>query len=905
MPATYLESLYDDFLDDPASVSDDFRAYFEGLALGSTSDRAVSGSNTPVTDFFQAKQAGVLALMEAYRTQGHLQAAIDPLHDQSPIPLAALRLESHGLSISDLQTVFVVGALGGLEGPQTLSLSAILDYLRTIYCGSMAYEYRHISDPIERQWVQARIESLGHSLAINADLKKQFLRNLVCAEGLEKYIGSQYPGAKRFSLEGNDSLIVALDSLIQHAATLGTQEVILCMSHRGRLNVLVNILGKHHRQLFDEFEGKHEASLEAGDVKYHQGFSSNLRTPHGTVHLSLAFNPSHLEIVGPVLCGSVKARQQRRQDSSYQQVLPIAIHGDAAFSGQGVVMETFNMSQTPGFKVGGTIHIIVNNQIGFTTSDPADARSTRYCSDIGKMFELPIIHVNANDPEAVYRAMLFVLEYRRQYHKDSLVNLIGYRRHGHNEADEPLVTQPLLYQKIRQTPTALAIYADRLIAEKLLTSAELAALVKEYQSFLDDTQRPLLSNRVDVPDRAFASDWKPYAAKAWQTSTDTGVDPKVLSQLALAQLVLPEGFSPHPIVQRTLDNRRAMAEGKMPCDWGFVENLAYASLVAEKIRVRLSGQDVCRGTFFHRHAVVWDQHTGASYTPLAQHGASAGTFSVINSLLSEEAVVAFEYGFARTEPKSLVIWEAQYGDFANGAQVVIDQFISSGEQKWGIQSGLTLFLPHGYEGQGAEHSSARIERYLQLCAHDNMQVCIPTTPAQLFHLLRRQVLRPLRKPLMVLTPKNMLRHKWAVSSMEELGSGFFKPVLEEVDSLPEKNIRKVIVCSGKLYYELLEKRRSEKNDTMVLIRIEQLYPFPEEALREALRPYAKVNAILWCQEEPENQGAWYAISHRLKACLLEHQGLSCISRPIAAVPAPGYIHLYRQQQAALLEEAFR
>jgi 2-oxoglutarate dehydrogenase E1 component len=900
MRSTYIESLYDDFLADPGSVPGSFRAYFEALDL--LPDARAALSLDPIDRSHSEKQAKVLALIEDYRANSHVHAQINPLSHSALDSMDRPTLEKYGLSRQDLPTLFKAGTLGGAENR---SLEQIIADLKGLYGGTTAYEYLHISDTAERHWVQAYLESMNHHAALSPEIKKHLLQSLVQAEGLEKYIGSQYPGAKRFSLEGNDSLIVALDTLIQNSPAMGTQEIILCMSHRGRLNVLVNLLGKKHRQLFDEFEGKHEENLEAGDVKYHQGFSSNIMTPHGKVHVSLAFNPSHLEIVGPVLCGSVKARQQRRIDSDYQQVLPIAIHGDAAMCGQGVVMETFHMSQTRGFKVGGTIHIIVNNQIGFTTSDPQDARSTRYCSDIGKMFELPIIHVNANDPEAVYRAMLFALQYRLKYHKDSIIDLIGYRRHGHNEADEPLVTQPLLYQQIRKTPTALRLYADRLIAEKRLKAIELGDLQKHYQSVLDDKKNPLLDHLVEDPHRAFASDWTPYSAKDWRTTIDTGVPLTTLVDLALRQLVLPEGFSVHPIVQKTLENRRAMAEGKIPCDWGFVENLSYATLLAEKTIVRLSGQDVCRGTFFHRHAVLYDQNNGQSYIPLAHISDDPSAFSVVNSLLSEEAVLAFEYGFSRTEPKSLVIWEAQYGDFANGAQVVIDQFMSAAEQKWGVQSGLTLFLPHGYEGQGAEHSSARIERYLQLCAKENIQVCIPTTPAQLFHLLRRQVRRPLRKPLMIMTPKNMLRHKWAVSGLQDLALGSFKPVLEEVDTLSEKTFEKIIVCSGKIYYELLEKRRLEKRETILILRIEQLYPFPDQELRAALLPYAKVSNIVWCQEEPKNQGAWYALENRLKACLLDHQSLSVISRPVAAAPAPGYLHLYRDQQAILLEEAFR
>jgi 2-oxoglutarate dehydrogenase E1 component len=905
--AAYLEQLYDAFLSDPTSVIPEWRQYFEQLKPldGVTVEvrhleiqaefrrlaRLPHGLHIdePIEEqALEQKQSNIHRLIKAYRLLGHLQANIDPLNVRQKLPVPELTPSYYQLNENDLNH-------------STEMISAF----KKMYCDTIAYEFMHIPDAVQRLWIQNNIESAQPQTSLTKETKIRLLQSLLEAEGLEKYIGSKYPGAKRFSLEGTDSLIVALDTLIQQGGVKGAKEVVICMAHRGRLNVLVNLLGKIPYQLFDEFEGKpHDFSLESGDVKYHQGFSANVSTPGGPVHLSLAFNPSHLEIVTPVICGSVKARQERRKDNTQTQVLSIAVHGDAAFSGQGVVMETLNMARTRGFNIGGTVHIVVNNQIGFTTSNPEDARSTLYCSDIGKMVEIPIFHVNANDPEAVFKVMKFSLDYREKFKKDVIVDLIGYRRQGHNEADEPAATQPLMYQLIRSLPTAAKIYTDQLITEKSLTEAEINTLTKEYRDALE-IKKPVARDILDGMNEGLAIEWAPYVAKDWRLLTETGVSSAVLEELGKKQLVLPVGMVLHPRVEKIRQDRQKIAEGLLPMDWGYAETLAYATLLSEGFSVRLSGQDVGRGTFFHRHAVLYDQQNGSEYIPLSHLSVEQGHFSIVNSLLSEEAVLGFEYGYSTADPKGLTIWEAQFGDFANNAQVVIDQFISSGEQKWGRQSGVTLFLPHGYEGQGAEHSSARLERYLQLCAEHNIQVCIPTTPAQIFHLIRRQVKRPLRKPLIVLTPKSLLRHKWAVSSVSDLETGEYAVVLPEKDALSAQDIKKIVFCSGKIYYELLENRRTNHQTDIAIIRIEQLYPFPDIELTSVLQQYRAVKTIVWCQEEPENQGAWPYIQPHLKACLAEQLGVQYAGRPASAAPAVGYLHLHQAQQSVLIAEALR
>ena len=928
--AAYLERLYEDYLTDPFAVSKEWHDYFEQLqkSNGGASEArhlAIQAefrkyvrqfnisskeiSTTPSDNLAQAdllhaqKQTHVRALIDAYRLLGHLHAEIDPLKSREKMPVPELMLSYYHLNGQDLLASFDTGFL---PGPKKRPLQQIAEDLKRIYCGSVAFEFMHIPDSPERIWVQEQVESMMTQTKMSPSLQRRLLDRLIAAEGLEKYLGTKYPGAKRFSIEGTDGLLVALDTLIQQGGAIGTQEIVIGMAHRGRLNVLVNILGKTPSQLFDEFEGKHhDETLETGDVKYHQGFSSDVSTPGGNVHLALAFNPSHLEIVTPVVCGSVKAKQQRRNDYDYTQVLPIAIHGDSAFSGQGVVMETLNMSQTRGFKIGGTIHIIVNNQIGFTTSDPQDTRSTLYCSDIGKMIEVPIFHINANDPEGIYRVMQLALQYRAKFKKDVIIDLIGYRRQGHNEADEPAATQPLMYRLIRQLPTACKLYANKLIASKILSQPEVDKMTQDYREALENRQQSVAPNLIHGIKREYSGNWEPYySTKDWRIPTNTGLSVANLKELARKQLKLPEGFILHPRVQKIIEDRQKMTDEGLPIDWGYAETLAYASLLSEGYLVRLSGQDVGRGTFFHRHVILFDQNSGKSHIPLCHLSENQGSFTVVNSLLSEAGVLAFEYGFAKTEPESLIIWEAQFGDFANSAQVVIDQFISSGEQKWGRLCGLTLFLPHGYEGQGAEHTSARLERYLQLCAQHNMQVCVPTTPAQVFHMLRRQVVRTMRKPLIVLTPKSLLRHKLATSALDELENGKFLPILPEVDNINFQKAKRIILCSGKIYYDLLEKRRAE-NLGIFIARIEQLYPFPEEELKQLLESYSNIKEVVWCQEEPKNQGAWYHIRHHLCACLTADQELRYAGREPSAAPAVGYLHLHQEQQNALLKEALR
>jgi 2-oxoglutarate dehydrogenase E1 component len=676
------------------------------------------------------------------------------------------------------------------------------------------------------------------------------------------------------------------------------------MAHRGRLNVLVNVLGKDPDDLFDEFEGKLPQNVGSGDVKYHQGFSSNVDTPGGEMHLALCFNPSHLEIVGPVVEGSVRARQDRRLDYEGGIVAPIIVHGDAAFSGQGVVMETFQMSQTRGFYTGGTIHIIVNNQIGFTTNRQDDLRSTEYCTEVAKMVQAPIFHVNGDDPEAVMFVTQVAVDYRMQFRKDVVIDLVCYRRRGHNEAEEPMKTQPLMYQTIRQHPTTRTLYAEKLVAEGVISQEEADSMAEAYRDTLDKGDHVALS-LVHEPDSKLFVNWGPYLGHEWTTPHDTRFDLKRLKELAAHLETLPDGFVLQRQVQRIMEDRHRMTAGAMSLNWGYAEVMAYATLLDEGHPVRLTGQDVGVGTFSHRHASLYDQKSGRRYIPLNQLEEQP-TFDIYDSLLSEEAVLAFEYGYATTAPNALIVWEAQFGDFANGAQVVIDQFITSGEHKWSRLCGLVTLLPHGYEGAGPEHSSARTERFLQLAAQHNIQVCLPTTPAQVFHMLRRQAIRPLRKPLIALTPKSLLRHKLATSTLDDLAGGSFHAVLGEVDNLDPGSVVRVILCSGKVYYDLLERRREDGADGVAIIRLEQLYPFPEEELGVVIAPFTNLKEVVWCQEEPMNQGAWYSSQHHMRRVILRHDEslyLSYAGREGSASPAAGYQQLHIEQQTRLVEDA--
>jgi len=641
-------------------------------------------------------------------------------------------------------------------------------------------------------------------------------------------------------------------------------------------------------------------------VKYHQGFSSNVMTTGGEVHLAMAFNPSHLEIVSPVVEGSVRARQDRRNDTTGEKVLPISIHGDAAFAGQGVVLETFQMSQTRGFKTGGTIHIVINNQVGFTISNQEDSRSTEYATDVAKMIQAPILHVNGDDPEAVLFVTQLAIDYRMQFKRDVVIDLVCYRRRGHNEADEPSGTQPLMYQQIAKQRTTRELYADALAAGGILAAEAAQTKVDEYRNALDNGMH-VVKSLVKEPNKELFVDWRPYLGHAWTARHDTRFDLKTLQELSAKLMELPEGFVVQRQVQKIYEDRQKMQAGGLPINWGYAETMAYATLAFEGHPVRITGQDVGRGTFSHRHAVLHNQKDATTYVPLQNLYAGQPRFDLYDSFLSEEAVLAFEYGYSTTSPNALVIWEAQFGDFANGAQVVIDQFITSGEHKWGRLCGLTMLLPHGYEGQGPEHSSARLERYLQLCAEHNIQVCMPTTPAQIYHLLRRQVIRPLRKPLVVLTPKSLLRHKLAISTLEDLAEGSFQTVIPEIDTLDPAKVNRLVLCSGKVYYDLLEKRRAEGREDIAIVRIEQLYPFPEDDLMEAIAPYTNLTNVVWCQEEPMNQGAWYSSQHHLRRSIGNHNRnlvLEYAGRDASAAPACGYASMHAEQQEKLLQDAF-
>jgi 2-oxoglutarate dehydrogenase E1 component len=924
--APFIEDLYEKYLANPQSIPEEWREYFDKMQTlpGSTTrdvahapvvesmvQRAKAGQLGGQARTHQAEpltperlQVAALLLVTAYRIAGSRWATVDPLKRQPRPNIPELEPAYYDLSEADLEQVVNSGSFVGLD---RVSLRTLIQALRDTYCRNIGFEYMFISDRAQRQWIQERVEPVRGTPELSVEAKKRLLQKLTEAEHLERYLHTKYVGQKRFSLEGGESLIPSIDELIQRAGGNGVQEIVIGMAHRGRLNVLVNVLGKMPGDLFLEFEGKGVQELPSGDVKYHNGFSSDITTQGGPVHLSLAFNPSHLEIVNPVVEGSVRARQRRRDDKTGDQVLPILVHGDAAFAGQGVVMETLNLSGTRGYGTGGTVHLIVNNQIGFTTSDPRDARSTIYCTDVAKMVEAPIFHVNADDPEAVLFVTQLAHDFRKTFHKDVVIDIVCYRKLGHNEQDEPFVTQPLMYKKISQHPGTRKLYADKLIAQGVIAADEPELMIKRYRDTLDagkQTVSPVLSNFKSK----FAIDWAPFLNSKWTDAADTNVPLSELQRLAERVTGVPEGFKLHPTVARVIESRKQMAEGKLPVDWGMAETLAYASLLSNGYDVRLSGQDMGRGTFAHRHAVLhdqdrerWDQ---GSYTPLQHVGKDQGDFVVIDSVLSEEAVLGFEYGFSTAEPNALVVWEAQFGDFANGAQVVMDQFISSGETKWGRVCGLVQFLPHGYEGQGPEHSSARLERYLQLCAEHNMQVCVPSNASQIFHLLRRQMLRPFRKPLVVMTPKSLLRKKEASSSINDLAKGSFQTVIPDTTTTEEKDVKRVIACCGKVYYDLATKRIEMQKSDVAIIRVEQLYPFPHKQFQAEIRKYPNATEVVWCQEEPQNQGAWYQTAHYFRENMRDDQKLYYAGRPASASPAGGYMARHNERQKTLVEQAF-
>jgi len=912
--AAFIEELYEQYLLDPSSISTQWKTYFEGFqgagdvphsaiianiqAQAKSARHAAPGG---VDEEMANKQTAIGKLVTSYRSRGHLSANLDPLAMMAKLPAPDLELAHHGLSQADLNTEFPVKTF---FGPEKMKLADLLDRLKSTYSGSIGIEFMHISDTAQRQWLQQRMESAQSKLNPGTEQRLRILERLSAAEGLERYLHTKYVGQKRFSLEGGESLIPLMDHLIQHGGKHGIKDAIIGMAHRGRLNVLVNTLGKPPQKLFAEFEGRfdHPDTPEhSGDVKYHMGFSADINSPGGPVHLALAFNPSHLEIVAPVVAGSVRARQMRRQDDTRSQVLPIVLHGDAAFAGQGVVMELFQMSQARGFAVGGTVHIVINNQVGFTTSRPDDARSTLYCTDPAKIVGAPVLHVNGDDPEAVVFCAELAFDYRRTFGRDVVIDLVCYRRHGHNEADEPAATQPMMYQNIRARKTTRELYAQSLVESGTLSETDAKAIVDNYRDKLDKGE---VTTDVAKPMKdAFAVDWSPWLNGKLSAPVNTHLAQFSLESLAKKITTLPEGYKLHARVAKIYDDRRKMTAGELDMDWGYAENLAYASLLTEGYRLRLVGQDAGRGTFFHRHAVLHDQNNGDTYMPLQQFVKHPSHAVIIDSLLSEEAVMAFEYGYATAEPMTLNIWEGQFGDFANGAQVVIDQFITSGEAKWDRLCGLVLFLPHGYEGQGPEHSSARLERFLQLCALNNIQVCTPTTPAQMFHMLRRQMLMPTRKPLVVMTPKSMLRHKLSVSRMSDLAEGKFHELIPDVSAKSADAAKRVVVCAGKVYYDLIE-ALAEKNITDVaVVRVEQLYPFPRQALKAELAKHSNAVDVFWCQEEPQNQGAWYQIQHHLRSCLPAGHALHYAGRARSAAPACGHSNTHAAEHAQLIADA--
>ncbi|MCX7216997.1 MAG: 2-oxoglutarate dehydrogenase E1 component [Burkholderiales bacterium] len=926
--APYVEELYEAYLLNPGSVPENWRSYFDAMqhvpavdgsdrpdvphasVVASFAERAKRGPIRTVTASGDAemgrKRVASTQLIAAYRFLGTQWANLDPLQRQERPTIPELEPPFYGFGDADLDTVFNIS--NTYFGPESASLRDLLQALRDTYCRSIGAEFQYITDPTQKRWMQERLESTRATGIFTVEEKQHILDRITAAEGLERYLHTKYVGQKRFSLEGGESFIASLDALIQRAGSQGVQEIVIGMAHRGRLNVLVNILGKMPHDLFAEFEGKHADDLPAGDVKYHQGFSSDVSTSGGPVHLSLAFNPSHLEIVNPVVEGSAKARMDRRGDKDGKEVLAVQVHGDAAFAGQGVVMETLNLAQTRGYGTGGTVHIVINNQIGFTTSDPRDSRSTLYCSDVVKMIEAPVLHVNGDDPEAVVFATQIALDFRMQFHKDVVVDIVCFRKLGHNEQDTPALTQPLMYKKIAQHPGTRKLYADKLLAQGVIGAPDGDQMVKDYRQAMDEgkqTVDPVISNYKNK----FIVDWMPFLNRKWTDAADTSVPVAELKRLSERITTVPENFKPHPLVDKVLADRAAMGRGEINLDWGMGEHLAFASLVSSGYAVRITGQDAGRGTFTHRHSVLHDQNRekwdAGNYVPLQHVSEQQAPFNVIDSVLSEEAVLGFEYGYSTSEPNTLTIWEAQFGDFANGAQVVIDQFISSGEVKWGRASGLVMMLPHGYEGQGPEHSSARIERFLQLAADNNMQLVQPTSAAQIFHLLRRQMIRLFRKPLVIFTPKSLLRNKDAGSPLSELVKGSFHTVIGDTEAkLDPKKVKRVLACSGKVYYDLVNARKERNTTDIAIIRVEQLYPFPHKALATELAKFPNFSELVWVQDEPQNQGAWFQIQHNILENLSDGQKLAYSGRPASASPAVGYYDKHYAQQKALIDAAF-
>ncbi len=947
--AAFIERLYAQYLVDPASVDPSWAAFFAELGQkGLTPAQVGRGPNwardkkpefangelvgaltgqweasKPAVvrekDFSVAAQESIRAiqLVRAYRAIGHLEADLDPLKISPKTPHPQLDPAFYGFHAPDLDhPVFI----GGVMGMESATPRRMLEILKRTYCGRIGYEFIHINDAEQKDWLQRRIEGPDKEIVFTPTGKKAILNKLIEAEGFEKFAALRFLGTKRFGLDGGESMIPALEQIIKRGGQLGVKDIVLGMSHRGRLNVLVNVMGKPYRQIFHEFQGGSANPSEvqgSGDVKYHLGASSDRAFDDNQVHLSLTPNPSHLEAADPVVLGKARAKQAQLGDKIERaSVLPLLLHGDAAFAGQGVVAECFAMSGTKGFRTGGTIHFVINNQIGFTTA-PIYSRSSPYCTDIALMVQAPIFHVNGDDPEAVVHCARIATEFRQLFHKDVVIDMFCYRRFGHNETDEPSFTQPLMYRAIKDHPTTLELYAAKLVAEGTLSEADVKEMISTFNKRLDAEYEAAKTHR---PQRA---DWldgrwsgMSIAPKGDDRRGNTDAATEALKDVGRALSTLPEGFHAHKTIVRQMQTKAKMFETGEGFDWATCEALAFGTLLKEGVSVRLSGQDSSRGTFSQRHSVLLDQETEERYVPLCHLGGDQPEFEVIDTLLSEEAVLGFEYGYSTAEPKTLVLWEAQFGDFANGAQVVIDQFISSGEMKWLRMCGLVLLLPHGYEGQGPEHSSARLERYLQLCAQDNLQVANPTTPANYFHVLRRQMHRPFRKPLVLMTPKSLLRHKRCTSFLSDMGPGssFHRVFRDQAECVPgattvklasDDEIKRVILCSGKVYFDLMEDREKKNETRIQMLRLEQLYPFPDAVLADELKRFPKAD-IVWCQEEPKNQGAWTFVRPRLEE-LLAQMGSSQLpryaGRPKYASTAAGLMSQHNAELHAFLDEA--
>jgi 2-oxoglutarate dehydrogenase E1 component len=907
----YVAEQYRRYREDPSGVDERWALFFAGFDLaldgGGTGDGA--GAAAPAVTRPSEPVLGAFDLVHSYRELGHLEAHLNPL-EPKPLPHLLLDPKQFGFGEADLDRVVDVSSTS--FGP--LPLRELIARLKATYCGRIGVEYLHIPDKEQREWLQERMEPTQNRVELTAAERVAILEQLVLAEGFEQFLHARYPTSKRFSLEGADSLIPMLQTLVEEAAVRGVQELQMGMAHRGRLNVLVNVLRKPYEMAIAEFEGS-QLAREAtgdGDVKYHLGYSRNYETRHGhQLHLSLSPNPSHLEAIDPIIEGMVRAKQNYLGDTERVRVVPIVIHGDAAFTGQGIVSETLWLSELDGYRTGGTVHVVVNNNIGFTTN-PRDYRFTTYPTDVAKIVQAPVFHVNGDDPEACVHAARLAMAFRQRFRVDVVVDLVSYRRYGHNELDDPTFTQPVLYRRIAEHPTPLTLYRQRLVAEGVVTDAQVDERIADFKEILDAAQDYARDFAPRQQVFAFGGRWQGLGWAGDDWSAQTAVPKDVLLEISQAFTRLPVGFTPHARVARLMADRRKMVEDDGPIDWGCGEALAFGSLCVEGTAVRMTGQDARRGTFSHRHGVLVDAETAAEWVPLDHIRDGQGRFLILDSMLSENACLGFEFGFSCADPLKLVVWEAQFGDFVNGAQVIIDQFISASESKWQRMSGLVMLLPHGYEGQGPEHSSARLERFLQLCAEDNLQVVYPTTPAQLFHALRRQMHRTFRKPLVVMSPKSMLRHKLAVSPLSDFTDGTFHTVLDDPGvagaveagvTIQPGEVQRIVFCTGKLFYALLAGRRERETASAAVVRVEQLYPFPTREIQQVLRSYPNARQLYWAQEEPRNMGAWTFIDERLES-LLDGRTLSYVGRQEAASPATGSYKDHQAEEASIVQRVF-